>query len=80
MSKAKIKKIIIQKIGSPKIFVYVVIWLIFLVLIGTIAQKDYGLYLVQQDYFYSWFKWFGFIPTPSVKFSVLVLFINLCLE
>ena len=68
---------IAHKIGSPKIFVYVVIWLIFLVLIGTIAQKDYGLYLVQQDYFYSWFKWFGFIPTPSVKFSVLVLFINL---
>ena len=66
-----------HKIGNPKIFVYVVMWLIFLVLIGTIAQRDYGLYLVQQDYFYSWFKWFGFIPTPSVKLSVLILSINL---
>ena len=68
---------IAHKIGNPKIFVYVVMWLIFLVLIGTIAQRDYGLYLVQQDYFYSWFKWFGFIPTPSVKLSVLILSINL---
>ena len=45
--------------------------------IGTIAQRDLGLYLVQKEYFYSWFKWFGPIPTPSVKLSMIVIFINL---
>ena len=63
MSKDKIKKIIIYKIGSPKIFVYLIIWLMLLVFFGTIAQRDSGLYLVQLDYFSSWIKWFGFLPT-----------------
>ena len=70
-------KKIIRNIGSPRIFVYVIIWLIFLVFIGTIAQRDLGLYLVQKEYFYSWIKWFGPIPTPSVKLSMMVIFINL---
>jgi len=70
-------KSFINKVGSPKIFVYVVMWLIFLVFIGTIAQRDLGLYLVQKEYFYSWIKWFGPIPTPSVKFAMIVIFINL---
>lgn len=71
------KMIIINKLGSPKIFVYVIMWLIFLVFVGTIAQKDLGLYLVQKEYFYSWIKWFGLIPTPSVKFCMIIISANL---
>ena len=52
-------------------------WLIVLVFVGTIAQRDNGLYLVQKEYFYSWIKWFGPIPTPSAKLSMLVIFVNL---
>ena len=48
-----------------------------LVFFGTIAQKDYGLYLVQMDYFSSWIKWFGPLPTPSAKLTMLVMFVNL---
>ena len=47
-------KTYINKIGSPKIFVYLIIWLMVLTFFGTIAQKDLGLYLVQLDYFSSW--------------------------
>lgn len=64
-------------IGSPKIFSYTVMWLIVLVFIGTIVQKDIGLYAAQMDYFSSWFKWIGFVPLPSGKITMLVMFINL---
>ena len=77
MLNSKIKKIIIQKIGSPKIFVYLIIWLMLLVFFGTIAQRDSGLYLVQLDYFSSWIKWFGPLPTPSAKFTMLLMTLNL---
>ena len=52
-------------------------WLIVLVFIGTVVQKDIGLYAAQMDYFSSWFKWIGFIPLPSGKITMLVMFINL---
>ena len=71
------KKIMIHKVGSPKVFVFLIIWLMILVFFGTIAQKDQGLYLVQMDYFSSWFKWFGPLPTPSAKLTMLAMFINL---
>ena len=70
-------KDIYKIIGSPKIFVYAVIWLIFLVVIGTLAQRDQGLYLAQQKYFSSWFTYFGFIPIPSGRFIMTLMFLNL---
>ena len=76
-SDMKMIKNIINKIGSPKIFVYTNIWLIILVFIGTIAQKDLGLYLVQKEYFYPWITWLGLLPTPSVKLAMVVLTIHL---
>ncbi len=72
-----IRKIVINKIGNPKIFVYLIIWLMFLVFFGTLAQRDFGLYQVQQDYFSSWIKWFGLLPTPSARLTMLCIFINL---
>ena len=54
----------IKLIGSPKIFSFLVIWLMVLVFFGTLVQKDIGLYAAQQEYFSSWFKWISFIPLP----------------
>jgi len=71
------KNIMIHRVGSPKVFVFLIIWLMILVFFGTLAQRDQGLYLVQLDYFSSWIKWFGPIPTPSAKLTMLVMFINL---
>ena len=71
------KHIMIHRVGNPKVFVFLIIWLMILVFFGTLAQRDQGLYLVQLDYFSSWFKWFGPIPTPSAKLTMLVMFINL---
>ena len=71
------KNIMIHRVGNPKVFVFLIIWLMILVFFGTLAQRDQGLYLVQLDYFSSWLKWFGPIPTPSAKLTMLVMFINL---
>ena len=71
------KNIMIHRVGSPKVFVFLIIWLMILVFFGTLAQRDQGLYLVQLDYFSSWIKWFGPIPTPSAKLTMLVMFLNL---
>ena len=43
------KNQIIKSIGSPKIFVYTVIWMMILVFFGTIVQKDIGLYRAQEE-------------------------------
>ena len=72
-----INKNIIKKIGSPKIFVFTVIWLMVLVFVGTIVQKNIGLYAAQQQYFSSWFKFLGPIPLPSGKLTMLIMFLNL---
>ena len=72
-----INKNIIKKIGSPKIFVFTVIWLMVLVFVGTIVQKNIGLYAAQQQYFSSWFKFLGPFPLPSGKLTMLLMFLNL---
>ena len=46
----------IKAIGSPKIFSFTVMWMMVLVFIGTLVQRDLGLYVAQQEYFSSWFK------------------------
>ena len=67
----------IKAIGSPKIFSFTVMWMMVLVFIGTLVQRDLGLYVAQQEYFSSWFKWILFIPIPSGKLTMLIMFLNL---
>ena len=62
---------------KPKIFVYTIIWLMILVVIGTLAQKDLGLFAVQEKYFSSWFFNFGFFPLPGGRLTILIIAINL---
>ena len=76
MHRDSFKKIVLV-FSNPKIFICTMLWMMVLVVFGTLAQRDYGLYQVQQDYFSSWIKWFGLLPTPSAKLTMLVIFINL---
>ena len=71
------KNQIIKSIGSPKIFVYTVIWMMILVFFGTIVQKDIGLYRAQEEYFSSWIKFIGPIPIPSGRMAMLIMLVNL---
>tara|TARA_Y100001970_G_C14135733_1_gene804150 strand:+ start:81 stop:1208 length:1128 start_codon:yes stop_codon:yes gene_type:complete len=76
MNKYKINQII-KFLGNPTIFVFSVAWMIVLVVVGTIVQKDIGLYQAQEIYFSSWFAWIKFLPIPSGRLLMLLVFINL---
>lgn len=61
-------------LSKPEIFFYTTIWLIVILVAGTVDQKFIGLYLAQKKYFSSWILW-GFFP--GGRLTMLVVFINL---
>jgi len=74
----KVNKKLFERFGSPKIFFFSVFWLIVLLVIGTIAQKDIGLFQAQEIYFSSWFIWIGDIfPVPGGKMAIGAISIGL---
>ena len=70
-------KDIINFLKQPKIFVFAIIWMMMLVVLGTLAQKDMGLYAAQNRYFSAWITWFWFIPMPGGRFTLIIILINL---
>ncbi len=71
------KKSYIKILSSPKLFVYSLIWLMILVVVGTVAQKDVGLYVSQQKYFSSVYFFFGPIPLPGGRIILVLMLTNL---
>ena len=71
-------KQIIKIIGNPKIFFYTLIWLMVLVVLGTLSQRDIGLYASQQKYFSANITWLGdIIPTPGGRITMVIILVNL---
>ena len=71
-------KQIIKTVSSPKIFVYTIIWLMVLVVLGTLAQRDIGLYASQQKYFSANITWLGgIIPVPGGRITMIIMLVNL---
>ncbi len=73
-------------IASPALFFYTAIWLLIILVAGTIAQKYVGLYVSQHTYFSSWFfsEWKGIpildglvLPAPGGRFALTIMFFNL---
>ncbi|MCB9987852.1 MAG: cytochrome c biogenesis protein ResB [Rhodospirillales bacterium] len=60
------------------VFSYALMWLMVLLVIGTVSQKYIGLYQAQEKYFGSWFVWVGgMVPLPGGAFVLTVIFIGL---
>ena len=76
MSKSSIKKIVLL-FSNPKIFIFTILWMMVLVVLGTLAQRDLGLYEAQHRYFSCWVTWLGFIPTPGGRTLLFVMTLNL---
>ena len=71
-------KQIIKSVSHPKIFVYTVIWLMVLTVLGTLAQRNIGLYASQQKYFSSYITWLGdTIPAPGGRITIIIMLVNL---
>ena len=67
---------IVQLLAHTKLFVFSILWLIVLVVAGTLAQPSIGLYLAQQKYFASWIFWSGPLPLPGGRLTMAVVFVN----
>lgn len=73
----KLKKILTLCARSD-VFFYLVIWLIILLISGTIAEQQQGLYYAQQNYFSVYFFWvFGLLPLPGAYTTLTAIFLNL---
>ena len=70
-------KQILNILKTPKLFVFVIIWMMILVVLGTLAQKDMGLFSVQKKYFSSWFFWIWYLPMPGGRLTMIIMLINL---
>ena len=71
----------IKKIGDrlarPDILFYSLPWLIVLLVIGTVAQREIGLYHAERLFFSSWIVWLGFVPLPGGYLTLGIIFLNL---
>ena len=68
---------ITKLLKTPKIFVFTIIWMMILVTIGTLAQKDMGLFAAQEKYFSSWIFWAWYFPFPGGRPTMIIMLINL---
>ena len=66
-----------RRLGRPDILFWTLPWLMILVIIGTVVQKQMGLYDAQKTYFSAfWFWWHG-IPLPAGYTVLTLMFINI---
>lgn len=63
-----------------KLYFWASLWLMVILVLGTIKQKEIGLYHSQQIYFDSWFFWLGQFPLPGGKFTITLIFWGLCYQ
>ncbi len=85
---ASVARRIIDALGSMRLSVWTMLFFGVLTWAGTLAQKDLGLYVVQRDFFESFFvrwdtgvevadKFVLKIPLPGGYLLMLVMFVNL---
>lgn len=51
--------------AKPKAFSMALLWLMVLLVAGTLAQARVGLFQSYQTYFASWLLWWGWLPLPG---------------
>ena len=76
MHRDSFKKIVLV-FSNPKIFICTMLWMMVLVVLGTLAQRDLGLYEAQQRFFSCWISWIGPIPTPGARTALSLMTMNL---
>jgi hypothetical protein len=66
-------------LAAAAIFYYATIWLVMLVIVGTVAQKFFGLQACLEKYFSAWFLQPMDMPIylPSGRFVMAVIMVNL---
>ncbi|HEU0117081.1 MAG TPA: cytochrome c biogenesis protein ResB [Alphaproteobacteria bacterium] len=69
---------VLTALARPQIFFWLLIWLMVLLVTGTVAEKYIGLYQSQKLFFGSFVIWFeGFVPAPGGYATLAAIFVNL---
>jgi len=67
-------------VAKPDILFYALPWLMFLVVIGTVTQKELGLYVATERYINSIIFWLGPIPLPGGLTTIGIIFLALSVK
>lgn len=71
---------VIAYLASGRPLLFALPWLMFLLIAGTVAQKEMGLYAAQHIFFSAWILWLGPLPLPgtyaTLSFISLALLIK----
>lgn len=78
--KQAILKLAILKLAQAEVVFYLMPVLILLLIIGTIAQAEIGLYAAHQKFFASFIIWAGPVPLPGGYLILGLLTLNLSLK
>lgn len=62
---------------STRLYFWASLWLMIILIIGTVAQRELGLYQAQLKYFNSWFFWEGPLPLPGGIPTLGIIFLGL---
>lgn len=71
---------ILKFIAKPYILFYALPWLMILLVLGTIAQKEIGLYEAHKVFFSSWILFLGPIPLPGGLLTLGLIFLTLLVK
>jgi len=64
-------------LASPAAVFFLLPWLMILLTLGTVAQKEVGIFAAQKLFFSSWILWLGPVPLPGAYLTLGAL--TLCL-
>ncbi|MFZ2619436.1 MAG: cytochrome c biogenesis protein ResB [Alphaproteobacteria bacterium] len=59
--------------ATPAFFFWLLLWLMVLVVLGTVAQVNMGLHGAMATYFDAWIFWLGIVPLPAGNTTLAVL-------
>lgn len=63
--------------ASPAVLFFLLPWLMILLTLGTVAQKEMGIFAAQKMFFSSWILWLGPLPLPGSYTTLGIM--TLCL-
>lgn len=70
----------IKSLVSPSILFWLLPYMMALLIIGTLAQAELGIFAAQERFFYSWVIWVFVIPLPGGMLCGLMFFLNLLVK
>lgn len=64
-------------LARPVLLFYALPWLMVLLVTGTLAQADIGLYEAHRQYFATWILWWGPLPLPGTYLTLTLITLSL---